>query len=41
MDYKRELPLAEPPAERIRHWREFHAHAAEPMLQKQGARCMD
>src|SRR6266849_5462576 len=41
MDYKRELPLAEAPAERVRHWREFHAHAAEPMLQKQGARCMD
>jgi glutamate synthase (NADPH/NADH) small chain len=41
MDYKRELPLAEAPAERVRHWREFHAHAAESMLQKQGARCMD
>lgn len=41
MDYKRELPLAEAPAERVHHWREFHAHAAEPMLQKQGARCMD
>jgi glutamate synthase (NADPH/NADH) small chain len=41
MDYKRELPLAESPAERVSHWREFHAHAAEPMLQKQGARCMD
>jgi glutamate synthase (NADPH/NADH) small chain len=25
----------------VRHWREFHAHAALPMLQKQGARCMD
>jgi glutamate synthase (NADPH/NADH) small chain len=41
MEYKRELPLAETPAERILHWREFHAHAAEPMLQEQGARCMD
>jgi glutamate synthase (NADPH/NADH) small chain len=41
MEYKRELPLAETPAERIHHWREFHAHAAEPMLQEQGARCMD
>jgi glutamate synthase (NADPH/NADH) small chain len=41
MEYKRELPLAESPAERVGHWREFHAHAAEPMLQKQGARCMD
>src|SRR5439155_19871561 len=41
MDYKREHPLPEAPAERIRHWREFHSHAAEPMLLKQGARCMD
>jgi glutamate synthase (NADPH/NADH) small chain len=41
MEYKRELPLAESPAERVGHWREFHAHAAEPMLQQQGARCMD
>ncbi|HEV2947683.1 MAG TPA: glutamate synthase subunit beta [Gemmataceae bacterium] len=41
MEYKRELPLAETPAERVRHWREFHAHAAEPMLRQQGARCMD
>jgi glutamate synthase (NADPH/NADH) small chain len=41
MEFKRELPLAEMPAERVRHWREFHAHAHEPMLQKQGARCMD
>jgi glutamate synthase (NADPH/NADH) small chain len=41
MEFKRELPLAETPAERVRHWREFHAHADGPMLQKQGARCMD
>jgi glutamate synthase (NADPH/NADH) small chain len=41
MEYKRELPLAEAPAERVGHWREFHAHAVEPMLQQQGARCMD
>jgi glutamate synthase (NADPH) small chain len=41
MDYKRELPLAEAPAERVSHWREFHAHADEPLLRNQGARCMD
>lgn len=41
LEYPRELPLAEAPAERIAHWREFHAHADEAMLRKQGARCMD
>jgi glutamate synthase (NADPH/NADH) small chain len=41
MEYRRELPLAHAPAERIRHWREFHEHADEGLLKKQGARCMD
>ncbi len=41
MEYPRELPLVHPPAERIRHWAEFHDHAEEDKLQKQGARCMD
>jgi glutamate synthase (NADPH) small chain len=41
LEYPRELPLAEAPAERVRHWDEFHAHADEAMLRKQGARCMD
>jgi glutamate synthase (NADPH/NADH) small chain len=41
LEYPRELPLAEPPAERVRHWREFHEHAGEEMLRTQGARCMD
>jgi glutamate synthase (NADPH/NADH) small chain len=41
MEYPRELPLAEAPAERVGHWREFHHHADEAMLRKQGARCMD
>ncbi len=41
LEFTRELPLAEAPAERIHHWQEFHAHADGPMLQKQGARCMD
>lgn len=41
LEYPRELPLAEAPAERIHHWHEFHEHADVAMLQKQGARCMD
>jgi glutamate synthase (NADPH/NADH) small chain len=41
LEYPRELPLVEPPAERIAHWHEFHEHADEAMLRKQGARCMD
>jgi glutamate synthase (NADPH) small chain len=41
MEYPRELPLADAPAERIAHWHEFHAHADDAMLRKQGARCMD
>src|SRR5206468_3167454 len=41
MEYPRELPLAAPPGERVRHWAEFHAHADDAMLRKQGARCMD
>jgi len=41
MEYPRELPMAEPPAERVGHWREFHAHSDDAMLRKQGARCMD
>lgn len=41
LEYPRELPMARPPAERIADWQEFHEHASEAMLQKQGARCMD
>jgi glutamate synthase (NADPH/NADH) small chain len=41
LEYPRELPLAEPPAERVGHWREFHGHPDEALLRKQGARCMD
>ena len=29
LEFPRELPQAHPPAERIRHWEEFHAHADE------------
>jgi glutamate synthase (NADPH/NADH) small chain len=41
LEYPRELPLAEPPAERVRHWQEFHGHGDEALLRKQSARCMD
>jgi glutamate synthase (NADPH/NADH) small chain len=41
MEYRRELPLARPPAERVRDWQEFHAHADDSLLRQQGARCMD
>jgi len=41
LEYPRELPLARAPRDRIRDWLEFHEHADETMLRKQGARCMD
>jgi glutamate synthase (NADPH/NADH) small chain len=41
LEYPRELPLAVDPAERVRHWEEFHGHAGEDALRNQGARCMD
>jgi glutamate synthase (NADPH/NADH) small chain len=41
LEYPRELPLARLPAERVHDWDEFHDHADETMLRKQGARCMD
>ena len=41
MDYRRELPMARAPEERIREWEEFHGHADEAVLREQGARCMD
>ncbi len=41
MEFRRELPMARPPRERIGDWLEFHAHADEALLQTQGARCMD
>ncbi len=41
LEYPRELPLDRTPAERVRDWSEFHHHADEAMLRKQGARCMD
>src|SRR5712692_2762267 len=41
LDYPRELPLVASPAERVRHWDEFHGHGGEALLRNQGARCMD
>src|SRR6516162_4688549 len=41
MEYRRELPMARSPRERIADWQEFHEHADEHKLQTQGARCMD
>jgi glutamate synthase (NADPH/NADH) small chain len=41
LEYPRELPMARPPAARVHDWHEFHEHAKDEMLQKQGARCMD
>src|SRR5580704_11714489 len=41
LEYPRELPLAQAPAERVHHWHEFHEHADETLLRNQGARCMD
>src|SRR6266849_589110 len=41
LEFPRELPLARPPAERVRDWLEFHEHSEEEKLRTQGARCMD
>ncbi|HWY85203.1 MAG TPA: glutamate synthase small subunit [Gemmataceae bacterium] len=41
MEFPRELPLDRTPLKRIGDWNEFHDHADDTMLQKQGARCMD
>ena len=41
LEFVRELPLAISPLERTHNWQEFHGHADETVLQRQGARCMD
>ncbi len=41
LEYPRELPMARAPAQRVHDWSEFHEHADENLLRKQGARCMD
>ncbi|HEX6729821.1 MAG TPA: glutamate synthase subunit beta, partial [Pyrinomonadaceae bacterium] len=41
MEYTRSLPMARPPLERVKDWREFHVHSDDTELRDQGARCMD
>src|SRR5436305_6139709 len=41
LEFPRELPLVQAPAERVRDWHEFHEHTDDVRLRKQGARCMD
>jgi len=41
LEINRELPGDVAPAERIKHWLEFHEHLPEDKLRAQGARCMD
>ncbi|HTL51164.1 MAG TPA: glutamate synthase subunit beta, partial [Planctomycetota bacterium] len=37
----RKLPSDEAPAERVKHFHEFHIHASDDFLKEQGSRCMD
>lgn len=41
MKFEREDFSNEPPAERIKHFKEFHLPMPEEKLRQQGARCMD
>jgi glutamate synthase (NADPH/NADH) small chain len=41
LEYRRALPVVAAPAERLRHWSEFHGHLSNEELQAQAARCMD
>lgn len=41
MEYEREVSAAAQPLERIKHFREFHAHLPRERQQLQGARCME
>ena len=38
---RRVLPVVQPPAERVQHWREFYAPIPASTLTDQSARCMD
>jgi glutamate synthase (NADPH) small chain len=40
-EYERQVPRLEPPAERIKHWREFSLPMAQQQVEAQGARCMN
>lgn len=41
LEIQRELPKDFEPAERVKHWNEFHERMPEEKLRAQGARCMD
>jgi glutamate synthase (NADPH/NADH) small chain len=41
IEYLRELPVDQPPLERVGNWQEFHHGMEEKKLRHQGARCMD
>jgi glutamate synthase (NADPH/NADH) small chain len=41
MEYQRLAEAAEPPRERVKHWREFVGHLTDDEAKVQGARCMD
>ena len=41
MEYDRKVSFAEKPADRIKHFREFHQHLSREEQQLQGARCME
>jgi glutamate synthase (NADPH/NADH) small chain len=41
IEYLRELPVDQPPLERVANWQEFHHGMEEKKLRHQGARCMD
>jgi glutamate synthase (NADPH/NADH) small chain len=41
IEYPRTVAASRDPRERVKSWKEFHDHLAEPTLREQGARCMD
>lgn len=41
LDFSRTDCPAEAPAQRVKHWREFHVQLSEEQRRQQGARCMD
>ncbi len=41
LDYERREDAAETPAERVKHWREFHRELPRETREEQGGRCMN
>ena len=41
LEYDRQTDPAEPPLDRIEHWKEFHPRLSEADRRQQGARCME